>query len=34
VKDDQNFEAFFRKYLEIQQKCDLEGQTTQEYAKE
>lgn len=34
VKDDKNFEAFFGRFLELQQKCDLEKVTTQEYAKE
>jgi hypothetical protein len=28
VKDDKNFDAFFGKYLELQQKCDLEKITT------
>lgn len=34
VKDDKNFDAFFGRFLELQQKCDLEKITTQEYAKE
>ncbi len=34
VKDDKNFEAFFGRFLDLQQKCDLEKVTTQEYAKE
>ena len=33
-KDDKNFEAFFGRFLDLQQKCDLEKITTQEYAKE
>jgi len=28
VKDDKNFDAFFGRFLELQQKCDLEKITT------